>query len=363
MNRDWTDFIRFCIDDGLPQPPSAADLDWEMLADMMKKQSLSGVMMRGLNKLTGVKVPKRVLLKTYAVAEKISKKNALMNELAATLVEQYTRDGFDCCILKGQGNTLHYPDPMMRTPGDIDIWMKPKGTVMASDMDRIRQEVAAYLRQQYRIEDTRYYHIEYHVGKIPVEAHFMPGIMNNPIYNRRLQQYYSDKQDEQCAHLAKLPGGEAIPVPTAAFNLIFQLSHMMHHFFDEGIGLRQMMDYYFLLKNEESGNIKPSVAQQLDYLGLRRFAGGVMFVLQEVFGLEEKYLITPVDRKRGVTLLHAIHKGGNFGKYSGLTQHGTGSKYLLKNWKNLKLVTEYPAEALAEPLFRTYHFFWRKKNG
>ena len=63
-----------------------------------------------------------------------------------------------------------------------------------------------------------------------------------------------------------------------------------------------------------------------------------------------------------VTLLAEIFKGGNFGQFSGLSQHGTGSKYLIKNWRSLQLVREYPAEALSEPLFRTYHFFWRKKN-
>ena len=97
-------------------------------------------------------------------------------------------------------------------------------------------------------------------------------------------------------------------------------------------------------------------------LGLKEFAGAVMYVMREVFGLEEKYMIAPVDEKRGRTLMYEIMRGGNFGQYSGLSEHGTVAKYLLKNWRSLQLIREYPAEALAEPLFRTYHFFWRRGN-
>ena len=88
----------------------------------------------------------------------------------------------------------------------------------------------------------------------------MPSIMNNPIYNKRLQRWFSDRMDEQCQHIVDLPDGVGqIPVPTFEFNLVFQLSHMMHHYFDEGIGLRQMMDYYYLLRSIDNGQFGEDV--------------------------------------------------------------------------------------------------------
>ena len=343
--------------------PDAEDTDWEAMLAMARKQSLTGMIFYGIEKLPKKQTPpKKILLKWYMIAEKIKARNLNLNEMAVRLVEQYRADGFQVCILKGQGNALMYPDPLRRNAGDIDIWMKPAGEYVC--MNKNRKTVNKYVTGHYKNPTVRFYHAEYVVDKIPVEAHYMPSVMNNPLYNVRLQRYYRTHQDEQCDHWKELPNGVGrIPVPTYEFNVIFQLAHMMHHYFDEGIGLRQMMDYYFLLKTQNDGRCKKEdIRRMLNYLGLWKFAGAVMYVMQCVFLLDEKYMIAPVDKKRGVSLLKEIDKGGNFGKFSGLTKHGTGTKYMLKSWRNLYFVREYPAEALCEPVFRTWHFFWRLKH-
>ena len=108
------------------------------------------------------------------------------------------------------------------------------------------------------------------------------------------------------------------------------------------------------------------VQRELKYLGLWKFAGAVMFVLHEVLGLSEEKMIAPMDEKRGKLLLAEILDGGNFGrhftKYAGFTHQSMGKKYFLKIWRNMHFVRFYPAEALSEPIFRTWHFFWRMKN-
>ena len=181
----------------------------------------------------------------------------------------------------------------------------------------------------------------------------------------------------------ELPDGAGcIPVPSWDYNIIFQLAHMMHHFFDEGIGLRQMIDYFYLLKsnrdiidkgslrskskeNLSENNSGPAEnAEMLRCLNLYNFAGAVMYIMKEVLGLEEKYLIVPVDERRGKTLLREILKGGNFGQSDVRWKKAegrwhTGKKYFLKIARNMQFVREYPAEALCEPVFRTWHFFWR----
>ena len=138
----------------------------------------------------------------------------------------------------------------------------------------------------------------------------------------------------------------------------------------EGIGLRQLFDYYFVdVKwHTDLTNLTDLAALQRDlkWLGLWKFAGAVMYVLHEALGLSEEKLIAPIDEKRGKLLLAEILNGGNFGKhftkYGHFTQQGMAKKYFLKIWRNMHFVRYYPAESLSEPIFRTWHFFWRFKH-
>ena len=353
MNESWKDFLKYCIHEDMVQPASASDIDWKVLAEFMRKQALIGVMMRGMNKLKGVKIPREVIMRTFALSEKVKRINQVLNKRSVEVAEQYREAGFKCCILKGQGNAVMYPDLYMRQPGDVDVWVCGA-----------REEIIRYVKEHHPEAEIRFFHAEYHENGAAVEAHYMPAIMNNPKFNRRLQQFFSEAQEKQCDHWVELPDGVGkIPAPTVEFNIVFQLCHMMHHFFDEGIGLRQMMDYYFLLREaKEKGVDKEALAVELKHLGLYKFAGAVMYVLIDVYGLDENSIVAPVDERRGRTLMYEIMRGGNFGQYSGLSGHRTVAKYLLKNWRSLQLIREYPAEALAEPLFRTYHFFWRRGN-
>ena len=90
---------------------------------------------------------------------------------------------------------------------------------------------------------------------VPVELHFFPCSMNNPIYHARLQKWFRRNADLQCSNVVKLPDGAGdIAIPTTAFNVVYQLTHLYHHFFDEGIGMRQIIDY-FLVVNDFSKNV------------------------------------------------------------------------------------------------------------
>ena len=362
-------FLRYCID---PQQCIPIITDWNALFAFMKEQALLGVGFHGIERMKkeGVDVPRNVLLQWYAVSEQIKQRNVLMNKRCVELVEMLKKDGFESCILKGQGNTVLYPESYSRMSGDIDVFVLPVGNVNFNSgisIGQRRKVVMEYVRRRFPLAKIRYQHIDYPVyPDVEVEMHFIPTAKNSPIYNRRLQRWVEGRMAEQCHHFVELPDGAGlVATPTVEFNVIYQLSHLMHHFFDEGIGLRQMMDYYYLLRKTKNGLgfRDENTERTLRYLGLYKFAGAVMWVLHEVFGLEEKFYIVPTDEWRGKLLLEEIIKGGNFGHFSGLTDHSIGTKYFLKIKRNMRFVRAYPAEALCEPVFRTWHFFWRLLNG
>ena len=447
-------FLKYCLGYKGDMSRVIIGMDWQELYSFASKQAILGLCFEGIERL-GKEYPEelkqnpigRELLMTWmGKAQQIRRQNMKVNAVAGKLFSMLREDGLRCCILKGQGNALMYPNPYSRTPGDIDVWINAS-----------RERIMEYAQKKFELgDDIRLQHLETSLDGVPVELHFFPCSMNNPIYHARLQKWFRRYADLQCSHIVGLPDGAGdIAIPTTAFNVVYQLTHLYHHFFDEGIGMRQIIDYFLVVNDfsknvfldNKSSKITPSlftlkegstafpkplspqgtgdvtapsrcseplrskdggpskvspdcagwdrrgvsgdiasdasvisafttdssastalvvVQRELKYLGLWKFAGAVMYVLKEVLGLSEDKMIVPMDEKRGKLLLAEILDGGNFGrhftKYAGFTHQSMGKKYFLKIWRNMHFVRYYPAEALCEPLFRTWHFFWRMKN-
>ncbi len=358
-------FLKYCLGNKVDINNVVVDINWRQLYTFSSDQAILGFCFDGINRL-GQEYPDelkqnpmgRDLLMTWmGAAQQIRRQNMKVNVVASKLYSMLREDGLRCCILKGQGNALMYPNVYTRNPGDIDVWVNAS-----------REQITEYAKKHFEIgDDIRYHHIETSMDGIPVELHFFPGIMNNPIYNARLQKWFKRNADLQCSNVVSLPDGIGeIAIPTTAFNVIYQLTHLYHHFFDEGIGMRQIIDYYYVVNNEELLVIRDTLQKELKHLGLWKFAKAVMYVLHEALGLSEEKMIAPMDEKRGKLLLAEILNGGNFGqhftKYGHFTQQGMTKKYFLKIWRNMHFVRYYPAEALSEPIFRTWHFFLRVKN-
>ena len=358
-------FLKYSLGGKVDMNNVVVDMNWQQLYSFASKQSLHGFCFYGIERL-GKEYPEelkrnpieRELLMTWmGKAQQISRQNMKVNTVAIKLYSMLREDGLRCCILKGQGNALMYPNAYSRNPGDIDVWVNAS-----------REQITEYAKKHFKLgDDIRYQHIETSVDGVPVELHFFPCTMNNPIYNARLQKWFKRNADLQCSNVVSLPDGIGeLAIPTTAFNVIYQLTHLYHHFFDEGIGMRQIIDYYYVVNNDELLVIRDTLQRELKHLGLWKFAGAVMYVLHEVLGLSEEKMIAPMDGRRGKLLLTEILNGGNFGKhftkYGGFTHQSMGKKYFLKIWRNMHFVRYYPTEALSEPIFRTWHFFWRMKN-
>ena len=357
MTETYFKFIRYSLDEGMAWDSSFQIIDWDELFHFAKKQTIAGVLFEGIKRIPKEYAPPfNTLMSWMGYSEQIRKRNLMMNEAAHSIYERLSNDGFRCFVLKGQGNAIMYHNPYSRTPGDVDL-------LLCAD----RKTIDSYLESHFNIKSKNLQHAEFEYHGACVEAHYFPAYMNNMFYNRRLQRWFKKNNDLQCSNIVELPDGAGnIAVPTSSYNVIFQLCHLYEHFFDEGIGMRQIIDYYYVVINDELLVIRDALQKELKHLGLWKFAGAVMYVLHETLGISEERMIASMDEKRGKLLLAEILNGGNFGKhftkYGHFTQQGMAKKYFLKIWRNMHFVRYYPAEALSEPIFRTWHFFWRKKN-
>ena len=421
QQRIFFEFLRFCIGTVQEVPSSLKGADWRVLYAMARKQCLVGVLFDGIKRLPAdVGMDKGLLFQWMAQNQTLRKTNARLDKAAVEVAEWFRKKGFRTCILKGQGNALMYPNPYSRTPGDIDIWVE------GGD-----KRVISFVRSISPHEKACYHHIEFPSYKgVEVEVHYRPSFLLCFWHNRKLQKYYERVKEEQFSHRVMLGAKGEIAIPTAEFNLIFQLTHIYAHLMNEGIGLRQLLDYFFLLKNTDfigntdgdgfllntdftdntdkfsgntdgdgfllntdstdntdrfsgsaekhSGDLGDSCSSilssdsselvdrrllqdELRRLGLWKFAGAVMYIMQEVFGLEDNRFIVPPDVKRGGLVLNEVLEAGNFGKHDARNRFGRSQfgHNLQRVCRDIRLVRYFPAEALSEPIFRTWHFFWR----
>lgn len=333
--------------------------DWSLIYSIAERQGIVGILYSGLERLDKGQGPKgEVLMRWIAQAQTIRNRNVQLFRLSADIVERFGKDGFRCCILKGQGLALLYPNPYMRTPGDIDVWVSGG-----------RRKVMEYVEKRCPGQTMRYHHVDFPVVKeVPVEVHFTPSYMNSPMANAKMQKWFEQLADLQYSNRTELPDGLGeIAIPALSFNLVYILSHLYRHVFSEGIGVRQLLDYYYVLTQEDSQENRTVAARSIERLGMKRFSRAVMYIMVELFGMDRRYLLFEPDEREGKFLIEEVLIGGNFGQYDmrlGEKSHETvGRRWLRMSVRNMRFVRHYPSEALCEPLFRTWFWMWKRWKG
>ena len=349
------DFLSFCIGSKSEIPSSMKEADWKELYRIAQKQCLVGILFDGIQKLPPAEVgmSKDLLLQWMLQCQMLEKANVRLNDAAIQVSEWFRKKEFRTCILKGQGNALMYPNGLHRTPGDIDIWVE------GGD-----KRVISFVRSISPHEKACYHHIEFPSYKgVEVEVHYRPSFLLCFWHNRKLQKYYERVKEEQFSHRVMLGEQGEIAIPTVEFNLIFQLTHIYAHLMNEGIGLRQLLDYYFLLLHADMKDVA-ELQRNLKHIGIWKFAGAIMYIMQEVFGMPVSRLIAPPNENYGKFVLNEVLEAGNFGVHDARNPFGRSKlgHNLQRVYRDMRLFRYFPLEALSEPLFRVWHFFWRKSR-
>jgi hypothetical protein len=389
------------------------DEEWEFLYDECDKHALLGIAFAGVERLPKEQYPPFDVLAEWVHDAQVAKENnEKRSKECVDVCNLLKENGIASCIIKGQSNIINYQSDstdglgMLRTCGDIDLWCLPDNNV------RIAKGIADVVEftRKYRLEHNQpdipwhrvlYYHVEMDWDSgIEVELHYRPSYLNCFWRNARLQKWFENNRQFGINY-----SPEGFPIPTNSFNAVYQLLHVYKHLFEQGIGLRQILDYYFVLKalSQETplvplrrgkmrppespcvgGEVKddilggrtgaqtsPPMQGDLEGLirsfGMKKFASAMMYVLRTVFAMPDKYLICKPNEEEGKFLLSEIMQAGNFGKYDERIKRVEGSylkvqcNHALEKWKhNLRLIGHYPEEVLWEPVFRVYHWVWRR---
>ena len=191
-----------------PQGGIPTITDWEAVYQFADKQKIIGVC-SPLN--LHVQVDTDLIAVWVGYVIQIKQLNTLLNQRAIEICQIWQEAGFRCCVLKGQGNAEMYPDPSLRMPGDIDLWI-----------DADEQSIQDFVIKQFPDAKECYKHIKYPIfDDVQVDIHQTPLKFRCPLHQQRLQRWIQLHKKEQFGNRIKLTGTDSyISVPTVSFNAV-----------------------------------------------------------------------------------------------------------------------------------------------
>ena len=344
--------VAICHRDSLSRVPSTAE--WNALYNLSVKQAVAGVCFCGVQRLPKeqlANMPTPLKMQWLAIAAKIQQRNEEINRKCAEVYEAICREGFGCVVLKGQGVVRYYKlrdkslelksnsFGMLRQSGDIDVWLWKEGLSLKEN----RKEVIRFARTIQPDATGAEHHVGVEWMGTEVELHYEPAYFCNPFTNRRFRKWFME-YDKRLFRVSDYGFG----VPDAEFNRVFLLAHAFRHYMSEGLGLRQVMDYYFLLKARDL-NIDVNSDRMIKRLGMARFEKAMKWVIEFVFEGKDG----EDGRKYGKLLLAHIMDGGNFGKHNAKTfasRHTHIGRFINQLAHDIRLMMYYPSEAVWAPL-------------
>lgn len=338
--------------------------EWAEIYAESERQAITGILLQGIDKLPlELRPPQALLLQWIGVGQMIEQRNHVMDLRCGELLEKLSANGLRGSILKGQGIAFLYGEELrrLRQSGDIDVYV---------DCGLEKSLAFAKTLGQQNV-DWDYKHLHLNVwDDTEVEMHYRVEVLLNLKKNRKLQRWFKEHEDEFFnlnSNTNSANETNRLVTPTVELNVFYILLHIYRHFLYEGVGLRQIVDYYFVLKtiaNMGSTDKADYARQAVSQFGMEKFARGLMWVMKEALGMSAEWMLWEPNEKEGRYILNQVMKGGNFGHYDKRLGHRGGKLSAVKAilTHNLHLLTHYPSDVIWSPVWIVWHKLWKLRT-
>lgn len=231
-------------------------VDWKKVHQLAQEQSVVGLVAAGIDivqKVQGVqkfKVPQTLLLQWIGEVQVIEQRNKAMNAFVAALIDKLRKNDVYAILVKGQGIAQCYEKPLWRSSGDVDLLLSNSNYEKA-------KSVLLPLATDVETEYSHFKHQGMTIGGWVVELH---GTLHSRLSKRVDSGIDEVQRDVFCGGKVRtwMVQGEGLKdngssgdvqvfLPAPDEDVIFVFTHILHHFFIDGIGLRQICDWCRLL--------------------------------------------------------------------------------------------------------------------
>ena len=215
-------------------------IDFNEVYRLAEEQSVLGLVAAGIEHVMGVKIPQQVALTFAGMTLQLEQRNTAMNRFVAKLIEQLRQENVYALLIKGQGIAQCYERPLWRASGDVDL--------LLSD---VNYEKAKTVLLPLAVDSEQEYKTFKHIGMtmesdIVVELH---GTLHSRLSKRVDEGIDEVQNDVFCGGNVRswTNGNTQVFIPNMNDDVMFIFTHILHHFYIEGIGLRQICDWCRLL--------------------------------------------------------------------------------------------------------------------
>lgn len=327
---------------GTSKPLGSIEPDnWIIIRNKAQNQTIQGIVFDGLQFIEKENLPpKNILIPWLIEIENIEKANKKQIETITKLQSLFQDNSIQIKILKGQGIANLYPTPTHRICGDIDLWFRSP----------IEAEKACKIIEAMGIEVIRgeQYDSHYYFNGIEIEHHYNLIELHNPLIQNKLKKWEKEVFDKSTLY------------PTPCANLLLQITHILKHELNEGIGFRQIFDLAISLKVLEYD--RKEFELLCKRFGVYKWTQLLFALLIEYFDVKESEL--PFEAKGNPTFIfEEIWQSGNFGytdrrNYEIPTKHWTRKLYTAKRlFRKIRILFYY---APAECFWNTFLLFIRR---
>ena len=308
------------------------DIDYSAIMKLAEEQSVVGLITAGLEKVPDVKISKEVILQFVGSTLQIEKQNKAMNSFITDLIIKLRKEDVYTILVKGQGIAQCYEKPLWRSSGDVDLLLSESNYERAKEF---LTSLASDVETQY----THFKHQGMTVDGWVVELH---GTLHSRL-SKRVDNGIDEVQKDVFygGNVRSWDyGGTQVFLPSPDNHVIFVFTHILHHFFFEGIGLRQICDWCRLL-----WTYKDSLNHELLESRIRKM--GLMSEWKAFAAFAVKWLGMPVEAmplienndnhnsnldKKADKICKFVLEVGNFG-HNKLVQGSNGSRVQGYYWR------------------------------
>ncbi len=322
----------------IPQE-AAVNINWQEVYRLAQEQSVVGLVLAGLERYD-IKPPQALLLQWIGEVQVLEQQNKEMNTFISGLIDELRKASVYALLVKGRGIAQCYERPLWRSVGDVDLFL--------SDNNYRNAERILTAQSTYKEEEKEYYkHIAFVIGSWVVELH---GTLRGGLW-KKIDNVLDEMQEaifSEGKARSWMNGRTQVFLPKEDEDVVYVFTHVLQHFFKEGVGLRQICDWCRLLWTYK---------ESLDY-DLLKSRISKMGLLSEwkAFGtLAVAYLGMPVEampfyssnkkwKRRANRILSFIIETGNFGHnrdYSYQKKYPFLIYKLISAWKHVKDAFKY----------------------